>query len=160
MTQTPTRVLMVCLGNICRSPLAEVILKHKLEQRELSAQMTVASAGTSDEHEGDDADPRTIEIAAKHGMVMDHTARQFRASDFKKTDWILVMDPSNFRNVNFMAESDEDRAKVHLITEFDAGKIHGEKVKDPWYGNLSDFEDVYQQLNRCIDGFLLHLFKK
>ena len=156
----PVKVMMVCLGNICRSPMAEGVLRDALEKRGWSHRMTVDSSGTSGEHDGEDADPRTLRVLKKHGIELNHCSKRFSRSDFNQFDWILVMDSSNFRNVSFMAEEVSHRSKVRLITDFDQGNRFGVGVKDPWDGDLNGFEEVYEQLSHCVDGFLFHVFGK
>jgi protein-tyrosine phosphatase len=145
------KVLMVCLGNICRSPLAEGILKHKVAQQGLNWE--VDSAGTGNYHVGEMPDKRSIAVAKKYGIdITDQRARQFKTSDFAKFDFILVMDSSNFRNVIDLAKSDSDKEKVALIMNFaEAGK--NENVPDPYWDN-NGFEEVFAMLDRACESFL------
>ena len=103
---------MVCLGNICRSPLAEGILKHKTQGKDV----TVESAGTSDYHIGSLPDKRSIEVAKKNGLdITDQRGRQFKTSDFDTYDYIYAMDNSNYNNIIALARNEADKDKVHLI---------------------------------------------
>lgn len=137
------KILMVCLGNICRSPLAHGILESKLP----SEFFHVDSAGTSNYHIGQQPDKRAIAVAKKYGIdISKQRGRQFSISDFDSYDIIYVMDKSNFENVVKMARTPEDIAKVKLfLEENDALKIS--EVPDPYYGNEKDFEFVFELLN-------------
>jgi protein-tyrosine phosphatase len=145
------KVLMVCLGNICRSPLAEGILKHKVAQQGLNWE--VDSAGTGNYHVGEMPDKRSIAVAQKYGIdISEQRARQFKVSDFSKFDFILVMDSSNYRNVIDLAKSESDKEKVALIMNFaDADK--NENVPDPYWDN-NGFEEVFAMLDRACESFL------
>ena len=142
-----TRILMVCLGNICRSPLAEGILKSKLD----SSQFYVDSAGTSSYHIGDLPDRRSIAIARTKGIdITDQRSRQFITSDFDDFDIIYAMDKSNYRNIIHLARNEEDRLKVKLILEENSSSIITE-VPDPYYGGNRGFEDVYNLLDEACE---------
>lgn len=126
---------MVCLGNICRSPLAEGILRHMAEQRHLDWE--IDSAGTGNWHVGDPPDPRSVRVAHKHGIdISGLRGRQFRAEDFDRFDRIYVMDLDNYRDVLHKARGTADRDKVQLLLE------HQQPVPDPWYDDAL-FEPVY-----------------
>ncbi|SDS85470.1 protein tyrosine phosphatase [Gillisia sp. Hel1_33_143] len=140
-----TNVLMVCLGNICRSPLAEGILKSKLS----SDTVYVDSAGTGDYHVNDLPDSRSIAVAKKHGLdITDQRGRQFKAEDFKKFDLIYVMDNFNYNDVISLAASIEDQEKVKLILN---EVFPGENVDvpDPYQGGQQGFENVYNMLDEA-----------
>ncbi len=146
-------ILMVCLGNICRSPLAEGILKSKLD----SNKYIVESCGTSSYHIGSRPDKRSIDIANKHGIdITDQRAAQFTTSHFKKYDYIYAMDNSNYQNILKLAKNNHDKNKVKLILE----ELHpdsGLDVPDPYYGGAQGFEDVYQMLNKACDIIVYNL---
>lgn len=136
---------MVCLGNICRSPLAEGILKSKIKI--LGIKATVDSAGTSNYHVGDSADPRTIDVARKHGISLNsHTGRQFNVNDFDKYDKIFTMDASNHRTVLRLARNESDRQKVEMILNTTHPGSNMD-VPDPYYGGQNGFENVYRMLD-------------
>lgn len=136
-------VLMVCLGNICRSPLAEGILKSKID----TDKIYVDSAGTGAYHVGNLPDPRSIEVAAKHGIdITDQRARAFSKQDFTTFDYIYVMDASNYNNVLKLAETDQERAKVRLILN-EVNPDLNAQVPDPYYGGDNGFEHVFQLLD-------------
>ena len=142
-----TRILMVCLGNICRSPLAEGILKSKV----YSIRTTVDSAGTGAYHEGELPDRRSIAIAKENDIdITDQRARKFTVNDFDNFDIIYVMDGSNRRHVLDMARNDEDRAKVKLIlNEIFPGE--NLDVPDPYYGGTFGFKNVYRMLDEVCE---------
>ena len=141
-----TKILMVCLGNICRSPLAEGILKSKL-----SKEFLVDSAGTAKYHTGSAPDIRSIAVARKYGLdISNLKGRQFVVSDFDTFDFIYVMDESNHQNVLKLARHDEDVSKVEYILN----EVHQDKnfeVPDPYYGGDHGFENVYQMLDEACD---------
>ncbi len=138
---------MVCLGNICRSPLAEGILRNKLD----SNQFIVDSTGTGNWHVGNPPDKRSIAVAQKYGLnISNLRGRQFTSRDFKEFDHIYVMDSSNLDNVLALAENQEDTSKVSMIldTIFPGEKVD---VPDPYYGSDDGFERVYTMLDEACD---------
>jgi len=142
-----TKILMVCLGNICRSPLAEGILKSKLPKD----QFVVDSAGTGDWHVGQLPDKRSIAIAKKHGIdITDQRAQHFKAKHFDQFDFIYAMDLSNYKNILQLAPNEEAKVKVKLILNelFPNENI---EVPDPYYGGEEGFENVYQMLDKACD---------
>ncbi|MCG1037163.1 low molecular weight protein-tyrosine-phosphatase [Polaribacter sargassicola] len=139
------KVLMVCLGNICRSPLAEGILKSKVNK----ADVFVDSAGTGAYHVGNLPDPRSIDVAAKHGInITDQKARKFVVKDFDEFDVIYVMDDSNYQNILLLARNKADEEKVKLILN-EAHPNKNLNVPDPYYGGDQGFEDVYKMLDEA-----------
>jgi protein-tyrosine phosphatase len=132
---------MVCLGNICRSPLAEGILKNKLPKD----QFVVESAGTAGYHIGRPPDPRSIEIANQNGIdISRQSARQFTADDFQKFDKIFVMDSANLKAVKQIAPSSQDIDKVSLL-------IENKDVPDPYYGNEDGFKKVFELIDQACE---------
>ena len=139
------RVLMVCLGNICRSPLAEGILKSKVDPNKV----IVDSAGTGNYHVGGLPDSRSIAIAQKHLLdITDQRCRQFRVSDFDEFDLIYVMDNSNRRDVLSLARNENDRAKVKLMLN-EIFPNENVDVPDPYTGGDFGFENVYKMLEEA-----------
>jgi len=142
-----TKILMVCLGNICRSPLAEGILKSKVDQNKI----LVESAGTGDWHIGQLPDKRSIKVAREHNIdITDQRGRQFNTSDFDKFDMIFVMDNSNYEDVLALARNDEDKKKVHLILN-EIFPNENLDVPDPYTGGQSGFKQVYDMLDQATD---------
>lgn len=147
------KVLMVCLGNICRSPLAQGILLDKLNKRGIYG-IEVDSCGTSGYHYDDPPDPRSIEKAAEYDIdITMFRGRKFEIKDFMKFDRILVMDGQNYEDVLSLTESEEDKAKVRMIMDY---LYPGEDmdVPDPYYGKEDGFEKVYQMLDQAIERFI------
>lgn len=139
------RVLMVCLGNICRSPLAEGILKSKIN----SSKIFIDSAGTGNYHIGELPDRRSIAIANKYHLdITDQRCRQFTVNDFDDFDIIYVMDNSNRRNVLSLARSSNDKAKVKMILN-EVFPNENVDVPDPYLGGDQGFEDVYKLLDEA-----------
>ncbi len=144
-----TKILMVCLGNICRSPLAEGIMQHKIEEKGLNA--TVDSAGTAAYHIGEPADRRSVLTAKKHGIdITKLRGRQFEVSDFDEFDLIYVMDESNYENLKIMARNDADMAKVDYIMNM-VSPGENKIVPDPYYGGDMGFENVYNLLDAAAE---------
>jgi len=141
------RILMVCLGNICRSPLAQGIMEKMIVFNQLD--WTVDSAGTSGWHKGEQADRRSIAVAEAHGInISRQRSRQFVKKDFEEFDLILAMDSSNYHNILKLAQTDEDKEKVHLILNY---SFPGENraVPDPYYEG--GFESVYAMLEDALE---------
>lgn len=139
---------MVCLGNICRSPLAEGILKAKIDPEKVH----VDSAATSNYHIGHAPDERSVSIARKNNLdITSQKGRQFQVSDFDEFDQIYVMDMSNYHDVLSLARNEEDRKKVSLILEeiFPGENV---EVPDPYYGGHDGFEQVYKMLDEACDS--------
>lgn len=140
-----TKILMVCLGNICRSPLAEGILKSKL-----NSNFIVESAGTAAYHVGNKPDPRSIAVARQNGLnITNQRARKFTKQDFEDFDIIYAMDNSNYQNIIGLAENSQQKEKVKLILN-ESFPDKNLDVPDPYYGGEKGFENVYNMLdNTC-----------
>lgn len=139
---------MVCLGNICRSPLAEGILKSKVDQHNVM----VDSAGTAAYHVGKGPDSRSVKVARDQGLDISlQRARQFNTSDFKKFDFIYVMDQSNFDDVVSLASTEKEKKKVKLILNEISPEMNSE-VPDPYYGGEHGFKNVYDMLDLACDS--------
>jgi len=147
----PTRVLFVCLGNICRSPLAEAIFNHMISERGISNRFIVDSCGTGGWHEGNPADPRSIQVGAKNGISVDSIARQFMDSDIKGHDLVLAMDRSNERN---LVKLGVDPELIRRMRSYDPSTPDGPDVPDPYYGGDDGFDKVYEMLVRSCEGIL------
>lgn len=138
---------MVCLGNICRSPLAEGILASKVDPDTVF----VDSAGTGGFHVGKPPDRRSVAVARKYGLDISHQrCRQFSKADFKAFDLIYVMDRSNFSNVARLASTTEEAQKVKLLLE--EAPLGISEVPDPYYGEADGFEEVYQMIDRACEA--------
>jgi len=141
------KILMVCLGNICRSPLAEGILKSKTTHLDI----LVDSAGTAAYHIGERPDVRSIEIANKYDIdLTSQRARQFSVNDFDEFDRIYAMDTSNYSNIISLARNEKDRDKVDLILN-EINPRSFQSVPDPYYGGDNGFQDVYEMLDEACD---------
>ena len=147
------RILMVCLGNICRSPLADGVLRHKVKERNLP--WVVDSAGTASYHIGSPPDPRMVKTASKHGVDIGFLrARQFTSEDFNAFDRILVMDKSNYANVLNLASNQEDINKVMFLMDY-LNPMQQKEVPDPYYGAQEDFDVVYKLVDEATDAILI-----
>ena len=153
MSDTTPKILMVCLGNICRSPMAEGVLKHKAQQ--LGIDIQVDSAGTSDWHEGEQPDERAQEEMRNQGLdISNQRARPFVVGDFDRFDHILVMDTSNQTNVLKLARGNDHARKVSLMLNH-GNSVTGMSVPDPYYGD--GFNHVFELLDFACDAFLKNL---
>lgn len=145
------KVLMVCLGNICRSPLAEGILSHKVAKRQLDWQ--VDSAGTGSWHVGEAPDPRSVAVAAKYNIdITRQQARQFKAADLDDYDLVFAMDSSNFRNILKLANTQTQEDKVAMIMNL-VQPGYNQNVPDPYYDS-NGFEQVYQMLDEACEKII------
>jgi protein-tyrosine phosphatase len=147
------KILMVCLGNICRSPLAEGILAHKTKQLDVE----VDSAGTAAYHIGELPDKRSIEIANKYNIdLKNQRARQFSRADFDEFAIIYAMDTNNLAHLISLAETEKERKKIKLIlNEINPGAY--ESVPDPYYGGENGFQNVYNMLNKACDKIVQNI---
>ena len=147
------KILMVCLGNICRSPLAEGILKHKTKH----LNVTIDSAGTAGYHIGNPPDIRSIEIARKYNInLSNQKARQFSRADFDKFDIIYAMDKNNYAHLISLTKNQEEKEKVRMIlNEIEAGCF--QSVPDPYYGGENGFQDVYNLLEKACNKIVMQI---
>ena len=161
------RIEMVCLGNICRSPMAAAVLHNKVQEM-VNPKVIVSSSGTSNYHIGEGAHKLSVRTWENAGYKYDHSAKQFSKRSFAEQDLILCMDLSNRALVLTAAESDEDRAKVFLLRQFDPElkdidpvSRQGEElvVPDPWGMESDAFEEVLAMIERATDGLLKQLAK-
>jgi protein-tyrosine phosphatase len=145
------KVLFVCLGNICRSPMAEAIFNRQLKERGLSDQIASDSAGTSRYHIGADPDPRTIDCSIGNNTPIDHKARQVRIEDYHEFDYILAMDQNNYRDI--AAVFKKEHPHFYLMREFDEQRDSLD-VPDPYFGGMDGFQQVYDMLWRASDKLI------
>jgi protein-tyrosine phosphatase len=161
----PVRILFVCLGNICRSPTAEAIMRSHLEAAGLAHRVEVDSAGTVGWHRGEPADERARAEAARRGIEMTSRARQVHLGDFEYFDLIVAMDTANAADLRDLTSSREHRAKVRLLREFDgtgtgaraASGSGSLDVPDPYYGGPDGFADVFDLIDAACRGLLAHV---
>lgn len=156
---TKVKILFVCLGNICRSPLAEAIFRHKIREKNLQDRVEVDSCGTANYHVGHTPDPRTIRNALKNGVTIDHFGRQLSGQDLDAYDFILAMDRSNHANILRLENAKHHTHKIKLMRSFDLNPA-GEEVPDPYYGDEPDFQHVFDVLSHSIDSFIGFLEKE
>lgn len=151
------RILFVCSGNICRSPMAEALFVHLAREQGVLDRFTVDSAGTHDFHEGERADPRTRRVGAQHGVDVPSIAREVRPADFEDFDLILAMDRGHVRELT--ARSPEShRHKIRLMRSYDGGE--NPDVADPYYGGIDGFERMFQVLSICCRNLLDTLLER
>jgi protein-tyrosine phosphatase len=154
------RVCFVCLGNICRSPTAEAVMKHLVREAKLTAAIQVESAGTGDWHVGEPRDRRSQATAASRGVPLTGRAQQFTARDFERFDHVVAMDGSNLENLRDVAPHAAARAKLSLLRDFeegDPGQGRHLDVPDPYYGGARGFDEVLHICQAACTGFLAWL---
>ena len=152
-----TSVLFVCLGNICRSPLAEGVFRHILDSEGLSDEFHVDSAGTGGYHVGESPDHRSVRSAATHGVILTGHSRQIQPEDFSRFDYIMAMDQSNLSHLEEYRAGVGGEAALYLLREFDPEGGPGVEVPDPYYGGPNGFEEVYEMVERSCREFLAHV---
>jgi protein-tyrosine phosphatase len=150
------RVVFVCLGNICRSPTAEGVMRKLVGDAGLADRIVIDSAGTGGWHVGELPDARTVKAAARRGLELTHRARQFTVADFDRFDYVLAMDNSNLRHLRLMAGG-RPNPTVRLLLSFDPGSPAGAEVPDPYAGGSAGFEHVLDLCERACSGLLAHL---
>jgi protein-tyrosine phosphatase len=153
----PIAVSFVCMGNICRSPTAETVMRHLVKEAGLERSIVVDSAGTGDWHVGEERDRRARAVASRRGMPITGVARQFSRHDFDRFDLVLALDEDNARALRRLAPSAEARAKIHLLRDFEPGAAPGSEVPDPYYGGPEGFEVVFDMCLGACRGLLGHL---
>jgi protein-tyrosine phosphatase len=152
-----TRLLFVCLGNICRSPTAEGVMADLVRREGLAEEIEVDSAGTGAWHVGSPPDERASATATARGLTLAGLARRVQPSDFEEFDLILAMDGSNLRDLRALAPDAEARAKVRLLREFDPDASGDLDVPDPYYGGPGGFEDVFDLVTAACEGLLAEI---
>ncbi len=149
-------ICFVCSGNICRSPTAEGIMKHLVEDASLGDRFHIESAGTSAHFEGGPRDRRSESTANDRGISLEGRARLFRREDFARFDYVLAMDERNRANLVALAEREEDRAKVALLRDFDPNASEP-SVPDPYSGGARGFEEVFELCEAACRGLMAEL---
>jgi protein-tyrosine phosphatase len=160
MVNNKTRLLFVCLGNIVRSPLAKALFDMYTSQSGLDRSYEADSAGTGGWHAGEGADSRMVSVAASHGLRFSHRARQIIRRDLDQFDLILGMDRENYNDLLTLARSPEQKAKIHLLREWDPLGRGLYSVPDPYYSGIDGFEEVYNLIDRCIRNLVSELAQK
>ncbi len=152
----PFRILFVCLGNICRSPLAESVFRHLVRERGVEHRFEIDSAGTSGYHAGSPPDRRSVATALGRGVEVIGRSRQLTASDLREFDMVIAMDADNLAEVNALRSAARGEARVHRLREWDPEPEHYD-VPDPYYGGDHGFERVHDLVHRSCEALLDHL---
>jgi protein-tyrosine phosphatase len=150
------RICFVCLGNICRSPTAEGVMRKLVQDAGLSDRVSVDSAGTGGWHVGETPDERSVEAAAQRGYELNHHARQFTAKDFDRFDLVLAMDRSNLQHLHALAAG-RRTPPIRLLRSFEPGAPDGAEVPDPYGGQGDAFDRVLDICERACRGLLEHV---
>lgn len=151
------KVLFVCLGNICRSPMAHGIFEEMVNEAGLGQLIRVDSAGTASYHIGSLPDNRARQTCMTHGISLTHKARSFVKADLEQYDYVLAMDKQNLADIKQWATG-KQKAQIQLMRSYDSLKPNTD-VPDPYYGELEGFEEVYTMLNRCCAELLQEIVK-
>lgn len=155
--ERPISVCFVCLGNICRSPTAEGVMRHLVETASLGARVEIASAGTAAYHTGELPDRRSRAAARKRGIELVSRARQFAARDWERFDYVLAMDGENYDVLARLAPNAAARSRLGLLREFDSKSPPESSVPDPYYGGDDGFEHVLDLCEAACAGLLEHM---
>jgi protein-tyrosine phosphatase len=150
-------VLFVCLGNICRSPLAEGVFRRLVEDAGVADRFDIDSAGTSSYHRGEPPDRRTAALARQRGVVLEHAARQVTDEDLLRFDYLLAMDASNLGKLQRLAQGQAVRARLELLRSFDPASHDDLEVPDPYFGGEDGFEHVHDLVEAACAGLLEHI---
>lgn len=151
--EKPYKICFVCLGNICRSPTAEGVFQHLINERNLESYFEIDSAGTSAYHVGESANSRSQQTAKQHGISLHSKARQFEPFDLEYFDLVLAMDQENFSNIKGLSNGKTDSTKIGMLRDFDPKPGDGE-VPDPYHGGIQGFENVFQIVRRSCENLL------
>ena len=154
------RICFVCLGNICRSPTAEGIMLHLVREAGLEDRISIDSAGTGAWHAGELADARSRKVAASRGFDLPSRARQFKAADFARFDYVFAMDSANLSNLEGMAATGTERDKLSLLRDWDPETEGEHDVPDPYYGGPRGFDDVFDLCERACRALLSTLIER
>lgn len=155
-TWRPIRVLFVCLGNICRSPLAEAVFRHLVEERGWADRFEIDSAGTSGWHRGSPPDPRSTETARRRGITLAGGSRKVTAADLRAFDYVVAMDAENQAALGELHAQAGGTAEVRRLREFER-EADSLDVPDPYYGGPRGFDDVHDIVERGCAGLLAHI---
>lgn len=150
-------ICVVCSGNICRSPIAEAVVRDALERAGLADQVSVCSAGTGDWHVGQGADHRASAVVRSHGLTLDeHRAVVFEADHFDDVDLVLALDSGHLHSLRALAPDEHSRAKIRLLRSFDPEAVADDdlEVADPYYGDKRDFEIAFEQVSAAAPGIV------
>jgi protein-tyrosine phosphatase len=155
-SQATYRILFVCLGNICRSPTAEGVMRHKLRETDLAEDVDIESAGTGGWHVGHPPDERATTAAGRRGIALEGRAQRFLAGHFEDFDLILAMDSQNLADMRSLAPHADAEGKLAMLREFDPLAIEAGEldVPDPYYGGERGFEEVLDMVERACDGLI------
>ncbi len=157
MSDTHVSVLFVCLGNICRSPLAEGVFRALVAESGLEDSFVIDSAGTSGWHDGEPPDTRATAVARKHGIEVSGTSRKVTAPDLRRFDHIIAMDNDNLRELRKLAARAAPDADIRLLREFDPRADGDHDVPDPYFGGEAGFENVHDMVDRSCRALLAEL---
>jgi len=152
-TWTPIRVLFVCLGNICRSPLAEAVFRHQVAERGWTERFEIDSAGTSGWHRGAPPDTRSAEVARRRGIDLAGASRKVTAMDLRRFDYVIAMDEENLDALQELRDASGGTAQVRRLREFEPG-ARSLDVPDPYYGGARGFEDVLDLVEDACEELL------
>lgn len=157
--ENPFKLCFVCLGNICRSPTAEGIFQHLVNERGLESYFYIDSAGTSAYHIGEPANSKSQWVANHQGVQLHSKARRFEKADLEEFDLILAMDHENHRNIQQLNSDPENSAKIKLLREYDPHP-EDKAVPDPYYGGMNGFQNVFDVIKRSCESLLDELVQQ
>ena len=147
-------VLFVCLGNICRSPMAEGVFRQLVEEEGLDGQIRIDSAGTDDWHVGESPDPRAAAVSRKNGVELESIARTIESGDLDDFDYVLAMDRENLHDIQALQRAHGGGASIHLFREFDPDAGGELEVPDPYFGVGDGFDRIYEMIHRTAGNLL------
>ena len=156
----PYRITVVCLGNICRSPIGEAVLRARITEAGLADRVVVDSAGTGDWHLGQGANPRALDVLDAAGYPHDHVARQIAPHWFEGVDLVLAMDEANYADLQLMMAGDDTGTELRMMRSYDPALAHLAEphpdlsVPDPYYGGPEDFVEVLHMIEKAADGIV------